>query len=466
VPYRMELPDIGEGVVDAEVQQWFVAPGDVVKEDQPLVEVMTDKATVVIPSPRAGRIVKLFWNVGDIAKVHQPLVEIDVAGVEDAEAAAPAAPREDRETARPAAAARADFGPAPGPAARGPAAPGQKALATPAVRALARELGIDVNAVPGTGPGGRVTKDDLSAHRSRRNGEHKGPPVAAVATGPARPERKGLEAVPPEPLDRPRAGSAPPAGAESKGRAPEPRAPGPALRAAGGEERIPLRGVRKKIAENMARSKRTAAHFTFVEQADVTDLVHVKERIAEAAKGEGVKVTFLPLFVKAAVAALKKHPKLNATMDEERSELVLHGRYDIGVASATESGLIVPVIRAADSRSIVDLAREIERLAADTKAGRVRPDDLGRSTFTISSLGALGGLFATPVLNHPEVAILGIHRIRPTPVVKDGQVVVRDVMHVSVTSDHRVVDGHEAAAFAYELIRMLEDPNLLFMQLA
>ncbi len=144
---------------------------------------------------------------------------------------------------------------------------------------------------------------------------------------------------------------------------------------------------------------------------------------------------------------------------------MLHRRYDIGIASATDNGLIVPVIRGADERSIVDLAREIERLAADTKAGRVRPDDLGRSTFTISSLGALGGLFATPVLNHPEVAILGIHRIRPTPVARDGQVAIRDVMHLSVTSDHRVVDGHEAAAFAYEVIRMLEDPNLLFMRL-
>jgi len=235
--------------------------------------------------------------------------------------------------------------------------------------------------------------------------------------------------------------------------------------AAGTEERIPLRGLRKRIAENMARSKRMAAHFTFVEQADVSELVRVKDRIAEAARAEGVKITFLPFVVKAAVAALRKHPRLNATMDEEKAELVLHRRYDLGVASATEGGLIVPVIRGADTRSILDLAREIERLAADTKAGRVRPDDLGRSTFTITSLGALGGLFATPILNHPEVAILGLHRIRPTPVVRDGQVVVRDVMYVSVTSDHRVVDGHEAAAFAYELIRYLEDPNLLFIQL-
>jgi len=421
--FRMDLPDIGEGVVEAEVQQWFVAPGDVVKEDQPLVEVMTDKATVVIPSPRAGRIVKLFWKVGDVAKVHAPLVEIEP---EAAQAGPRPAPAPGGDSARPAAPANAERAPAPGLAAvEAGGEGGPKALATPAVRALAREMGIDVNAVPGTGPGGRVTKDDLSAHGTRKNGQQHGAPSPA----------------------------APPAPSPS-------RAPPGAL-----EERIPLRGVRKKIAENMARSKRTAAHFTFVEQAEVTELVRVKDRIAEAARAEGVKVTFLPFFVKAVVAALKKHPKLNATMDEERSELVLHRRYDIGIASATESGLIVPVLRGADGRSVVDLAREIERLGADTKAGRVRPDDLGRSTFTITSLGALGGLFATPVLNHPEVAILGIHRIRPTPVARDGAVVVRDVMNVSVTSDHRVVDGHEAAAFAYEVIRYLEDPNLLFMQL-
>ena len=215
-----------------------------------------------------------------------------------------------------------------------------------------------------------------------------------------------------------------------------------------------------------SRSKHTAAHFTFVEQVDATELVRVKARIADAAQAEGVKVTFLPFFVKAVVAALKKHPKLNATMDEAAGDLVLHHRYDLGIASATDAGLVVPVLRGADRRSLLDVAREIERLSADTKAGKIRPDDLGRSTFTITSLGALGGLFATPILNVPEVAILGLHRVRPTPVVRDGQVVVRDVMHVSVTCDHREEDGHEAAAFAYEVIKHLEDPNLVFMHLA
>jgi pyruvate dehydrogenase E2 component (dihydrolipoamide acetyltransferase) len=187
--------------------------------------------------------------------------------------------------------------------------------------------------------------------------------------------------------------------------------------------------------------------------------------MAPAAAAEGVKLTFLPFIVKATVAALQRHPKLNAALDEAAGEIVLKRHWDVGIASATESGLMVPVVRRADQRSLLDLAREIERLSADAKAGRARPEDQGGSTFTITSLGALGGLFATPVLNHPEVGILGVHRMRPTPVVRDGQVVVRDVMHLSVTSDHRVVDGHEAAAFCYEVIRFLEDPNLLFMRM-
>ncbi|HUL59901.1 MAG TPA: dihydrolipoamide acetyltransferase family protein [Anaeromyxobacteraceae bacterium] len=421
--YQLELPDIGEGVVEAEVQKWFVKPGDLVLEDQPLVEVMTDKATVVIPSPRRGRVIRLFCEEGQVAKVHAPLVELEV---EAGAAAVPAAPA----AAAPRAPRPAPGGPA-GAVALGPQRlTGAKALAAPAVRALAREMGVDINAVRGTGPDGRVTKEDVSAHRGGANGGGAGPaPARAAAAGPATQSAKG-EATSPD------------------------------------EERIPLRGLRRRIAENMARSKRTAAHFTFVEQADVTELVKLKERMAAAASAEGVKLTFLPFVVKAVVAALRHHPDLNASLDEERQEIVRRRRYDIGVASATDAGLVVPVIRGADRRSLLDVAREIARLAQATKAGQVRPEDLGRSTFTITSLGALGGLFATPVINYPEVAILGLHRIRPTPVARDGQVVVRDVMHVSLTSDHRVVDGQRAAAFCYEVIRSLEDPALLFMNMA
>jgi pyruvate dehydrogenase E2 component (dihydrolipoamide acetyltransferase) len=439
------LPDIGEGVVEAEVQRWLVAPGDLVEEDQPLVEVMTDKATVTIPSPRRGRIVRLHWREGDVAKVHAPLVDIDV-GDEEPRRAVPAAPSGGAAPAGPpsreptpdepraVASAGGEGGGGKGDA---PPAP-RKALATPAVRALARQMGIGIDAVTGTGPGGRVTREDLEAARGRRNGH------AAAGSAPASPSAK----PPPPPSTTTSTSTTTGAGGE------------------GEEERIPLRGLRKRIAENMARSKRTAAHFTFVEQCDVTELVRVRERMAEAAKGEGVKLTYLPFVLKAVVTALRRHPRLNATMDEERGELVVHRRHDLGVAAATEEGLLVPVVRDVDARSILDLARELARLGEAARTGRLQPADVGRSTFTVTSLGALGGLFATPVLNHPEVAILGVHRIRPTPVVRGGEVVVREVMHLSVTSDHRVVDGHEAAAFATEVIALLEDPSLLFMRLA
>jgi pyruvate dehydrogenase E2 component (dihydrolipoamide acetyltransferase) len=414
--YTLELPDIGEGVVEAEIMRWFVTEGDEVVEDQPLVEVMTDKATVTIPSPRRGRVVRRCWKEGELARVHTALIELELDPVEataGAVASVPVAP------------VRAAAAPIPAP----PRPSGARAQATPAVRAMARELGLDLQRVPGSGEGGRVTKPDLRA-----------------AARPGAPKAGGDAAAP-----RP--------GAVARERRAAPRV------SRGEDERVPLRGIRKRIAERMALSKRTAAHFTFVEQCDVTELVRLKDRLAAGAAEEGVKLTFLPFVVKATVAALQSHPRLNAALDETAGELVLKRHWDIGVAAATEQGLLVPVIRDAEARSLLDLAREIERLSADARAGRARPEDQGHSTFTVTSLGALGGLFATPVLNHPEVGILGIHRIRPTPVVRDGQVVVRDVMHVSVTSDHRVVDGHEAAAFCYQVIRYLEEPGLLFMRL-
>ncbi len=426
--FEFILPDIGEGVVEAEIQRWFVKPGDEVQEDQPLVEVMTDKATVTIPSPRRGRVTRLHYEEGQIARVHHPLLELELEleAVGPARSPAPvevgaAAPTVTSTAAHPARTAT--------PAAT--AAPQQKPLATPAVRAMARQLGIDVQAVQGTGPGGRVTKEDLA---QVRNG-HAQPP-----SPPPAPQRPApfAEQLP---------------------------ARSPVTEVAHGDEVIPLRGVRRRIAERMAQSKRTAAHFTFVEQVDVTELVKVKERIVAATRAEGVKVTFLPFIVKAVVAALRKHPWLNATLDEARGEIRLRREYHIGIATATEHGLVVPVVRNADRLSLLGLAKEIDRLSSESKAGRARPQDMGGSTFTITSLGAQGGLLATPIINFPEVAILSVHRIRPTPVVREGQIVARDVMHVSLSFDHRVVDGHVGAAFAYTLIGYLEDPNLLFMEM-
>lgn len=396
--YQFLLPDIGEGVVEAEILKWFVMPGDAVVEDQPLAEVMTDKATVTIPSPKRGIVTRLLWKEGDVARVHQPLVEMEIEGgtseAGPGPSAAPGAP------VAPGAASTQTVWRPPS----GLSGSGRKALAAPAVRALARELDVDIHAVLGTGPGGRVTKEDVRA-QAATNG--------AVADGTL--------------------------------------------------EVVPVRGLRRRIAEKMAISKRTAAHFTFVEQADATELIAIKERMARAAP-EGVKVTFLPFVLKAAVAALQKYPQLNASFDEARGEIHRKRWYDLGIAAATEQGLTVPVVRRVDHLSIVDLAREIARLGADGRAGRLRPEDVSNSTFTVTSLGALGGMFATPVINYPEVAILGVHRIRPTPVVRDGRVVVREVFYVSLTSDHRVVDGSEAAEFTYEVIRHLEDPSLLHLE--
>ena len=216
----------------------------------------------------------------------------------------------------------------------------------------------------------------------------------------------------------------------------------------------------------MSRSKHTAAHFTFVEECDVTKLKELRARLRPAAEKSGVKLTFLPFFVKAVVAALKKHPSLNSAFDEATQEIVERRTYHLGIASATEAGLIVPVVRNADRKSVLDIARNIADLGADTKAGKVKPEDLTGSTFTITSLGAQGGLFATPILNFPEVGILGIHQMKQKPVVKDGQIVIGDVMLLSLSFDHRIIDGHVGAAFAYEIIGYLEDPDRLFLEMA
>ena len=286
--YQFLLPDIGEGVVEAEILKWFVKPGDSVVEDQPLAEVMTDKATVTIPSPKRGRVTRLHWKEGEVARVHHALVELELeGGAVQAPAAVAAAPAA---TVPPALEVR----PATGATGR--------ALAAPAVRALARELGVDIQGVTPTGPSGRVTKEDVRGSAAA-NGS------AAHPAGPAAP--------------------------------------------AGRVEVVPVRGLRRRIAEKMAQSKRTAAHFTFVEQVDVTDLVALKERMGKGAEAEGVKITFLPFVLKAAVAALRKFPQLNASFDEARGEIHRKHWYDLGIAAATDQGLTVPVVRRADQRSIV-----------------------------------------------------------------------------------------------------------------
>jgi pyruvate dehydrogenase E2 component (dihydrolipoamide acetyltransferase) len=315
----------------------------------------------------------------------------------------------------------------------------EKPLATPATRKAARELGVDLKRVPPTGPQGRVTKDDVKTFatvgaasvETRAQAQANPPPKPAAAREPVR--------------------IGPPANANGQDGALE--------------ERVPFAGMRRKIAQKMAQSTQTAAHFTFVEECDVSKLKDLRNRFKKPAEARGVKLSYLPFIVKAVVLSLKKHPILNSALDEATNELVYRKYYNIGIAASTDAGLIVPVVKEADRKSLLEVAKDIDRVASDAKAGKSRVEDLSGSTFTITSLGAQGGLFATPIINFPEVGILGVHRIKERAVVRDGVIEVGEVMLLSLSFDHRIVDGHVGAAFAYDVIGYLEDPDKLLFEM-
>jgi pyruvate dehydrogenase E2 component (dihydrolipoamide acetyltransferase) len=429
--FEFRLPDIGEGVAEGEVVQWFVHEGDSIHEDQPLVSVLTDKANVEIPSPKTGRIARLHAQVGEKVKVGGLLVTIDTGG----SAASPPAPAP-TPAAAPAPAPRA-VAPPSAPSAGPAPAPESRILASPYVRRLAAERGIDLSKIRGSGPAGRIAEADLDA----------------AGPSPAAPSAPGRTPAP-----------APP----STG--PAPASPGAA---AGGIpaneilERIPIRGIRRVIFEHMTEATHRAAHFTYVEEVDASELVHLRDRMAKHVEKQGTRLSYLPFIVKAVVAALRTHPKLNATMDDARQELLVRSVYHIGIAAATAEGLIVPVVRDADQKSVSQLAREIQDLAERGKAGKLARTELTGSTFTISSLGALGGVMATPILNYPEVGILGVHKIQRRPVYRsDGSVGPADLMNLSISLDHRVLDGYEGAQFLAAVKAYLEDPHQLFAELA
>jgi len=418
--FNFYMPDIGEGVVEGEIVAWKVKEGDRVTLDQPIVEVMTDKATVELPSPRAGTIVQINYRDGQICPVGQVLVVIDDGAAASSKPEAPATP----------------------PALHAvPVAPGSGAgaiqivdttasrarvLATPATRRLARQLGVELGDIEPTGKHGRVTTDDVRGHRAN--------------------------------------GAAAPAASATPARAAATYAPS-AIAKAGDEERIPLRGVRKKIAESMARAVHTAAHFTYVEEVDMTELVAVRERAKPRAAERGVKLNYLPFIVKAVVSGLKKWPQLNASLDETTQEIVRKKYYHIGIAAQGPHGLAVSVVREADRRSIFDISREIDRLGEAVKAGTATRDDLTGGTFTISSLGKLGGVLATPIINFPEVAIIGVHKIEERPAVRGGQIVARHLMNLSISIDHRLADGWDGAMFLQDVKALLEDPTTMFMEM-
>jgi pyruvate dehydrogenase E2 component (dihydrolipoamide acetyltransferase) len=421
--FEFKLPDIGEGVVEGEVVKWKVAEGDTVKMDQPMVEIMTDKATVEIPAPKAGKVAKIMVAEGKICAVGQVLIVIDDASNGKA-VVAPVA------VAAVAAAAAAP-GPAPVPVpvravASAPVAvevavaepaSARRVLATPATRRIARELGVDLGQVTPTGRNGRVTTDDVRGHQA----------PAAPAAAPTH-----------APLAVPHAGL---------------------------EERVPFRGVRKAIAANLSRSKLTAAHFTYVEEVDVTELVALRARTKDKAAERGVKLSYLPFIVRAAIAGLRKWPALNSSLDEQTQEIVRKKYYHLGIATQGPQGLSVAVVRDADKRSIFDLAREVERLAEAVRSGKAAREELTGSTFTISSLGQLGGVLATPIINFPEAAIMGVHKIAEKPAVRRGQIVIRQLMNLSISVDHRIADGYDGAMFLQEVKTYLEDPTLMFMEM-
>jgi pyruvate dehydrogenase E2 component (dihydrolipoamide acetyltransferase) len=397
VQYEFKLPDIGEGVAEGEILKWLVKEGDVVKEDQSLVEVMTDKVNVQIPSPRGGTITKTLVKEGDVVKVGQTILVIEVAGGSGpapVTAPAPAAPKEQATSSSPVQTVQTQ-----------PSA--DRVLATPATRKLARELGVEITQVKGTGPGGRVTDEDIKGTR--------------------------------QPTSQPIQG--------------------------GGEQRVPLRGVRKTIAERMARSAHTTAQVTHVDEADVTELVLLREAFKGSAEKRGVKLTFLPFIIKAVVPALKEFPFVNSSLDEKAGEIVLKGDFNLGIATETEQGLLVPVIRDADRKDIFELSAEIERLSTKARSGELGLEEVHGSTFTITNLGSVGGLFATPIVNYPEVAILGVHKITKRAVVREGRIEARDMIYLSLSFDHRVIDGAYAARFLNKVIDTIQDPKKLLSEI-
>jgi pyruvate dehydrogenase E2 component (dihydrolipoamide acetyltransferase) len=436
--WEFKLPDIGEGVSEGEIVAWLIEPGDLIQEDQPMVEVMTDKATVTMTAPKTGVVVETRGRIGQSVPVGTVLVVLDLdAG------AVTRLPRTNGTAARSASTASGVSQVAPEaavPVANVAAAEGssivtsyfnEKPLATPATRKFARDMRVDLRRVRPSGPLGRVTRSDVEQFGRALPPREPAGEGLSVRVGERAPTVPSSTPTPPSTL----------------------------------QERVPLAGLRRRIAQKMSLSQAKAAHSTFVEECDATELRSWRTKLQPEAHAHGVKLGFLPFIVKAVVASLKKHPALNAALDEESEEIIYYKYYHIGIATATQAGLVVPVVRDADKKSVVEIAREIESLADSARSGKAKHEDLQGSTFTITSLGAQGGLFAIPIINFPEAAILGVHQIKSKPIVRDGQIAIGHVMLLSLSFDHRMIDGHVGAAFAYEVIAYLEHPERLLLEM-
>ena len=423
--YVIKTPDIGEGIAEVELVAWHVQVGDSVTMDQVLADVMTDKATVEIPSPVSGKILALSGVVGETVAVGGELIRLEVAGAGNAKEGAATAPaaRAVMQTA-PVAAAPPASPPVSSPSASPASAArvrGERAIASPAVRARAWELGVDLEQVAGTGSGDRVMHADLEAYAK----SHPSAPRAVAA--PVAPVRTvmGIEV--------------------------------------NTQEAIPVIGLRRRIALKMQDAKRRIPHFTYVEELDMTELENLRERLNAQHGKERGRLTVLPFLARAMVLALREFPQINARFDDDVGVVTRYGAVHLGVATQTDNGLMVPVLRHAEAHDLWSCAAEISRLAEVARSGRATREELSGSTITLTSLGALGGIVSTPVINHPEVAIVGVNRMVARPVVLRGQVVVRQMMNLSSSFDHRVVDGLDAAKFIQALRGYLEVPATLFV---
>ncbi|WP_410766203.1 dihydrolipoamide acetyltransferase family protein [Haloferax sp. DFSO60] len=486
---EFKLPDVGEGVAEGELVTWHVAPGDEVTEDQVLAEVETDKALVDVPSPYNGTVSELFAEEGEVVPVGNVIITVEVEGEEEDAAAVEEAAEEPAEPE----AEEEDTG--------------GRVFAPPSVRRLARELDVNLESVSGSGPSGRITEGDVRATAEGDEEEEKPSGPREVSAGKSA-TAKASESVSSEAADRDRTLAAPATRALAKEEgidlnavpATEMRngdafvspeavteyaqaqreaqaADAEALAEAGGAEaepaaetgpvageRVPYKGVRKAIADQMARSKYTAPHVTHHDEIDVTELVELRSQLKPVAEERETKLTYMPFVMKAVIAALKDFPYMNSQLDEENEEIVLRDDYNLGVAVAADAGLMVPVVRDADSKSMLELADEMNELIDKARSRKIAPAEMRDGTFTITNVGGIGGEYATPIINYPEVGILALGAIKDKPRVVDGEIVPRKVLTVSLSFDHRIVDGAQGARFTNRIKEILENPKLLVLE--
>jgi len=474
--FVFNLPDIGEGLVEGELVKWFVKEGQKVEENQPIAAVLTDKAEVEIPSPKTGTITTLHAKPGEKVKVHGPLVTY--AGVKGSVGMSTSSVAVDSDSPKAAAAT----------AAPRPSKPASEVLATPMVRKMAKDQGIDIGQVQGSGPDGRVLATDLAGHTA-------GPSAAVTPSRVASYDNSKANATPAVKklaadlgVDLSRITGTGPGGriSETDVRAKAPLAPAaptattsrqePVLASTtstgsgyapvsiarqNGDTTVPFSGIRRKIAEKMQQSKRTVAHVTHVDECDMTAVLALRESLKPEAAKRGIKLTFLPFIVRALSKALSEFPMFNSSLDEAAGEIVIKRRHNVGIAVAAPQGLVVPNIKSAQDKDIWALATEISTLAEKVRAKTIEVSSLQDGTVTITNIGPIGGLFATPIVNHPEVAILGLMKLGKRPVVRDGKVVARDIMNLVLSFDHRIVDGADAASFMNTVIKHLENPQTL-----